>query len=125
MQQYDQSAKVYLAENLKIIISIWKIDQSQFADLIGLNYATVNNYFNRGAFPRIPTLLVISDITGIPIDFFLRGNIPVGMIPDKPILQPSDEIHEPAAPYGPHHGILKRLERLESQVEQILKERPI
>lgn len=86
MQEYDVSAKSYLSENLKVIISIWKMDQHDFSTLIGLNYPTFNSHMSKGTFPRVPTLLVISDVTGIPIDLFLRGPIPVYLIPDKPLM---------------------------------------
>lgn len=85
MIDYDNSAKSYLSQNLTIIMSIWKMDQYQFSALIGLNYPTFNNYMSKKAFPRIPTLLLISDVTGIPIDLFLRQTIPIHLIPEFPL----------------------------------------
>ncbi len=85
MIDYDSSAKSYLSQNLTIIMSIWKMDQYQFSALIGLNYPTFNNYMSQKSFPRIPTLLLISDVTGIPLDLFLRQTIPIHLIPEFPI----------------------------------------
>lgn len=85
MQDYDQSAKSYLAQNLNVIMSVWKMDQMGFAQLIGLNYPTFNNYFSLKTFPKIPTLLIISDVTGIPIDLLLRGLVPINLIPSGPL----------------------------------------
>lgn len=85
MIDYDSSAKSYLSQNLTIIMSIWKMDQYQFSALIGLNYPTFNNYMSQKSFPRIPTLLLISDVTGIPLDLFLRQTIPIHLIPEFPL----------------------------------------
>lgn len=64
MVDYEQNAKTYLSENLRIISAVWKIDQLEFSELLGLQKATFNNYVNRVSFPKVPTLMLMADITG-------------------------------------------------------------
>lgn len=61
MQEYENSAKSYLAQNLNVIMSIWKMNQHEFAALIGSKYPAFNNYMNLRSFPQVPTLMTISD----------------------------------------------------------------
>lgn len=124
MQKYDVSAKSYLSENLHVIISMWKMDQHQFAALIGLKYATFNSYMNEGTFPRVPTLLVISDVTGIPVDMFLRGQIPIHMIPPQPLREGERNaavsvVSEPDVMYQPNIGALIDYSALERRIKTI------
>lgn len=66
MQDYDSSAKSYLAQNLNVIMSIWKLNQHEFAALIGTKYPAFNNYMNLRSFPQVPTLMTITDVTNVP-----------------------------------------------------------
>ena len=114
MQDYDVSAKSYLAQNLNVIMSVWKMDQHDFAALIGLNYPTFNNYMNQKSFPRIPTLLVISDVTGIPMDIYLRRIIPMHLIPLAPVKDSRSVVSEPEIAYGFKSEMERRLDIIEA-----------
>lgn len=128
MIDYDSSAKSYLSQNLTIIMSIWKMDQYRFSELIGLNYPTFNNYMSQKSFPRIPTLLVISDVTGIPIDLFLRQTIPIHLIPEFPIQgEKLDMVKESETIYRTNNPPLidfstlqRRLEAVEDKLAALL-----
>lgn len=107
------------------------MDQHTFAHLIGLNYPTFNNYMQLKTFPRIPTLMVISDVTGIPMDIYLRQLIPIHLIPEKP-LRPGEEnahmvkeheaIYRAVKPPLLDYSVLeRRLELLEMQIMAILE----
>lgn len=129
MIDYDSSAKSYLSQNLTIIMSIWKMDQYQFSALIGLNYPTFNNYMSQKSFPRIPTLLLISDVTGIPLDLFLRQTIPIHLIPEFPIQgEKLDMVKESEPIYRANHAPLidfstlqRRLEAVEEKLAVLLE----
>lgn len=135
MQDYDSSAKSYLSQNLNVIMSVWKMDQQAFAEVIGLNYPTFNNYMAEKSFPRVPTLLVISDVTGIPIDIYLRQLIPIHLIPERP-LKPGEEntnmvkeheaIYRAVKPPLLDYSVLEsRIERIEQQIGHILDKLPL
>lgn len=132
MQDYDSSAKSYLQQNLGIIMSLWKMDQHTFAHLIGLNYPTFNNYMQLKTFPRIPTLMVISDVTGIPMDLFLRQLIPIHLIPEKPIsnnglsmVREDGPIYKTAKPPLLDYSELeRRIEYLENELRKVLDALP-
>lgn len=131
MPDYDNSAKSYLAQNLNIIMSVWKMDQHEFAKLIDLNYPTFNNYMNLKTFPRVPTLLVIADVTGIAMDIYLRQMVPIHLIPERPLTsgsKVSDMVKDRELLYRPEKSNLidystleRRLEGIEQQVRQILE----
>lgn len=129
MVDYDSSAKSYLAQNLNVIMSVWKMSQQDFAALIELNYPTFNNYIKGTAFPRVPTLLVISDVTGVPLDLFLRQLIPIHLIPERPIMgkayvatvQGEGPVYRAQKPPLLDYSQLeKRLEALEVQLKTVL-----
>lgn len=130
MADYDNSAKSYLAQNLNVIMSVWKIDQQEFSELIGLNYPTFNNYMALKTFPRVPTLLVISDVTGISIDLLLRQIIPIHLIPEKPINRSENDVsmvreemplYKSLSPPLLDYSVLqKRLEHLEYEIREVV-----
>lgn len=130
MQDYDSSAKSYLAQNLSIIMSIWKMSQHEFSALIELNYPTFNNYMKGQSFPRVPTLMVISDVTGIPIDLFLRQIIPIHLIPEKPLNRSENGVgmvreemplYKSLSPPLLDYSVLqKRLEHLEHEMREVV-----
>lgn len=130
MTDYDSSAKSYLSQNLNVIMSIWKMDQHTFAGLIGLTYPTFNNYMNLKSFPRIPTLLNISDVTGIPMDLYLRKIIPIDLIPERPLtdvepnfnmVREGDPIYRTIKPPLLDYSVLeRRIEGIEVQIRLLL-----
>lgn len=135
MQDYDRSAKSYLAKNLDVIMSVWKMNQHEFAETIGLRYPAFNNYMNLRSFPQVPTLLTISDVTGIPMDLYLRQLIPIHLIPERP-LKPGEEntnmvkeheaIYRAVKPPLLDYSVLEsRIERIEQQIGHILDKLPL
>ena len=131
MQDYDSSAKSYLAKNLDVIMSVWKMNQHEFAETIGLRYPAFNNYMNLRSFPQVPTLLTISDVTGIPIDLYLRQLIPIHLIPEQPLkageenlnmVKDNEAIYRAVKPPLLDYSVLeRRLELLEMQIMAILE----
>lgn len=130
MQEYENSAKSYLAQNLNVIMSIWKMNQHEFAALIGSKYPAFNNYMNLRSFPQVPTLMTISDVTGIPIDYFLRQLIPIHLIPESPLsegdintslVKESDAVYRAIKPPLLDYSVLeRRIEGIEAQIRLLL-----
>lgn len=106
------------------------MDQHTFAGLIGLTYPTFNNYMNLKSFPRIPTLLNISDVTGIPMDLYLRKIIPIDLIPERPLtdvepnfnmVREGDPIYRTIKPPLLDYSVLeRRIEGIEVQIRLLL-----
>jgi len=121
-----------LGNNIKNIRKRWGMDQVEFAEFMDLTKGMISQYERGNNDPRIPFLLRLSDLTGIPSKRLYEEEILLSEIPPEPIkgerlpvvsespvrYKSSQASADPQKMMELLEDILRRLAALESRIDK-------
>lgn len=108
---------IALGPNLKLIRKKWKVNQTDFAELLGVNPGKLSSYETGTAEPKIITLIKLEDLSGIPIYDAYTRLLSSNEIPSQPYDTPPPRTkHRPADPAPEAEDYDQRLSRLEKEM---------
>lgn len=112
------STNQILAANLNAIMIRWGVSAKEFAEVLQSTPQKVSQYTAGEFLPKPPFLFRVSDATGISLDYLLRTNLQMDMIPPAPI---TDKVMEPGGNYERQIGreLRELLDRLEACIEKL------
>lgn len=111
---------IALGPNLKLIRKKWKINQTDFAEMLDVNPGKMSSYETSNAEPKIITLIRLEDITGIPIYDLYTRLLSEKEISDNPRSEPmTKEEREAARQFKNEPNLVKRLEELEKLTNEL------
>lgn len=109
-----------LGPNLAAIRRKWKIKQSDVAELLEVKPTQLSTYETGVAEPKIPVLIRLEEITGIPIYDLYTRLLDDTEIPDHPRSEPmTKDERKMARQFKNEPSLVKRLEELEKLTNEL------
>ena len=130
-----------LARNIWVIRKRWRMNQDEFASLLGLNRGNISNYERGQNTPDVVFLIKLQDLTGVNAKDICYSTLDPELIPIQPLdgkaispVSPS-EFKEPDSPYISESRLYnivelvkrvelltKKIELLESELEELKRQ---
>lgn len=119
----------YLGANIKMIYKRWGLDQSEFAALMESTRGRVSQYVIGASEPKIPWMIRLQELSGIPIPDIYNRTLNKEDIPAEPITSFATKIlSEPSSGYKPTKvneellhipTLIKKIQELEDRVREL------
>lgn len=121
-----------LSNNLKLIRKKWKLNQTDFASLFGLNKGNISNYERDQNVPDIAFFIRLQDLTGINAKALCYIELKSQDILDQPLKDSSSKVNvsmveEPKVSYLSRqdlydfHKLVEKVEELDAIVKELKK----
>jgi transcriptional regulator with XRE-family HTH domain len=130
-----------LARNIWIVRKRWRMNQDEFASLLGLNRGNISNYERGQNTPDVVFLVKLQDLTGVNAKDLCYSSLEAETIPIQPLDGKSGaaasppEFEEPNSAYSPESRLYnivelvkrvelltKKIELLESELEELKRQ---
>ncbi len=75
--------ELQIADNLKVILKHFKINQEDFGEMTGTSQKTISNYCTRVSTPDLDMIFLLKKMTSISVDTLLFGKVRSIDLPDR------------------------------------------
>jgi hypothetical protein len=112
----------FIPKNLKTLMLKWNIKQVDLQKMLNLERGNVSEYINKGVTPKVVTLLLLEELTGITVYRWMNSSLSFYDFPDAPLSNYTYSVNEPATSYGPNLGntpLAVLLDHIHSRIDKV------